>query len=137
MPKYKTQTNDLTEVIESGGGGGKLYRATYQITLDPTYTGITTAIFSLYTYDKPTTVNYNKLLVQIGNGIYPTLLYGNKIDLTYINCNVIVTTNSQRTKIIVNSLQYDLRENNKWHVGERGQDIAENKIALVSVEEVQ
>ena len=25
MPKYKTQTNDLTEVIEAGGGGGKLY----------------------------------------------------------------------------------------------------------------
>ena len=25
MPKYKTQTNDLTEVIETGGGGGKLY----------------------------------------------------------------------------------------------------------------
>ena len=25
MPKYKTQTNDLTEVIEAGGGSGKLY----------------------------------------------------------------------------------------------------------------
>ena len=25
MPKYKTQTNDLTEVIESDGGAGKLY----------------------------------------------------------------------------------------------------------------
>ena len=28
MPKYKTQTNDLTEVIEAGGGGGKLYMHT-------------------------------------------------------------------------------------------------------------
>ena len=25
MPKYKTQTNDLTEVIESGGSGGLTY----------------------------------------------------------------------------------------------------------------
>lgn len=25
MPKYKTQTNDLTEVIEAGGGADKLY----------------------------------------------------------------------------------------------------------------
>ena len=25
MPKYKTQTNDLTEVIEAGGEGSKLY----------------------------------------------------------------------------------------------------------------
>ena len=27
MPKYKTQTNDLTEVIESGGSGGLTYES--------------------------------------------------------------------------------------------------------------
>ena len=65
------------------------------------------------------------------------LLYGNKIDLTYINCNVVVKTNSNRTAIKVSSLQYDLRSNNKWHVGERSQDIEANKISLESVEEVK
>ena len=44
MPKYKTQTNDLTEVIEAGDGGRKLYMHNVGI-----YQG--TLGFVVYTYD--------------------------------------------------------------------------------------
>ena len=44
MPKYKTQTNDLTEVIETGGGGKKLYM--HKVGIYQTNTG-----FIVYTYD--------------------------------------------------------------------------------------
>ena len=58
MPKYKTHTNDLTEVIEAGGGGGKLYL--HQFTLPIYYSFVCeNVIFNYYsTDDKPITWSY-------------------------------------------------------------------------------
>ena len=58
MPKYKTQTNDLTEIIETGGGGGNLYchnisfKNNYGIVKDNNSKSlVTNIIMTLYTYD--------------------------------------------------------------------------------------
>ena len=90
MPKYKTQTNDLTEVIEAGGGGGKLYLHAVNFSSS---TGIiktpegTTLISSIILYiicSSPVILNswadYQNLLTknQTKNKIYIPFNYDNQ-----------------------------------------------------------
>ena len=128
MPKYKTQTNDLTEVIESGtGGSGGL---TYE-SINLGYIDTGTASFDTApeaSKEKIVNILQNKKIIyisvkvndkymsgcpimKVSGSAYNGILYGDKILLTINGTNTIdlmISIDQSLTDLIVADTNYTL-----------------------------
>lgn len=104
MPKYKTQTNDLTEVIETGSGGsGKLYL--HQFTLPIYYNFVCNDVtFNYYsTDDKPITWSYieSKGPKWLSKLSYTIPLITNSPMLSGFPCGLAIYSITENGKLVI------------------------------------
>ena len=127
MPKYKTQTNDLTEVIESGGSGGLTYESINLGYIDTGTASFDTApdaskekIINILQNKKiihiSLKVNYKSLsgcpiIIVSGSQFNCSLYSGNVIALTMLGTNIndlMISIDQTLTDLIIANTNYTL-----------------------------
>lgn len=127
MPKYKTQTNDLTEVIESGGSGGLTYESINLGYIDTGTTSFDTAPQA--SKEKIVNILQNKKIIHISLKVNDkslsgcpinivsssqfncSLYSGNVIALTMLGTNIndlMISIDQTLTDLIISNTNYTL-----------------------------
>lgn len=127
MPKYKTQTNDLTEVIESGGSGGLTYEsinlgyidtgtASFDTAPDASKEKIVNILQNKKIIHISLKVNYKSLsgcpiIIVSGSQFNCSLYSGNVIALTTLGTNIndlMISIDQTLTDLIIANTNYTL-----------------------------